>query len=106
MTPTAPAAPKRRNDTTALAPRPPPTPRTSMDDSVPVTAHVMQVYQALTDEERTYVQKLIGQLTHDERAHWLMELARLSIPDAVARVRDVIRPRLIPPTGGKNGVPS
>jgi len=108
MTPTAPAAPKRRNDTTALAPRPPPTmqPRTSMDDSVPVTAHVMQVYQALTEDERTYVQQLIGHLTHDEKAQWLMELASLSIPDAVARVRDVIRPRLIPPTGGKNGVPS
>lgn len=108
MAPTAPTAPKRRNDTTALAPRSPPTmqPRTSMDDSVPVTAHVMQVYQALTEDERTYVQQLIGHLTHDEKAQWLMELASLSIPDAVARVRDVIRPRLIPPPGGKNGVPS
>jgi hypothetical protein len=77
-----------------------------MDDSVPVTAHVMQVYQALTEDERTYVQQLIGRLTHDEKAQWLMELASLNIPDAVARVRDVIRPRLIPPSGGKNRVPS
>lgn len=108
MTPTAPSASKRRNDATAPGSRQlaPPRQRTSMDDSVPVTAHVMQVYQALTGEERTYVQQLIGRLTQAEQAQWLMELASLPISDAVARVRDVIRPRMIPPSGGKNGAPS
>jgi hypothetical protein len=71
-----------------------------------MTAHVMQIYQALAEDERTYVQQLISRLTQQEQAHWLMELASLSIPDAVARVRDVIRPRMIPPSGGKNRVSS
>lgn len=57
-----------------------------------VQAHVLAVWQALTEAERTAASLLISHLTPDERAAWLAELATLTVADATARVRSVLTP--------------
>jgi hypothetical protein len=69
-------------------------------------AHIAQIYSALSPKERERTQQLVAALTQDERMGWLMQLASLSLPDAIARVRDVIRPHTPPTSTRQNGVKS
>jgi hypothetical protein len=77
-----------------------------------VNAHVLQVWQALSPTERARAMQLITRLTDQERAAWMAELAQLTVPEAVARARSVIRgtppPTPTPqiPTATPKGEPS
>jgi len=86
--PPGPAAPS-----TATAEQP------SQDDTAAVTAHVQQIWASLAPAEQVRAGQLVAALTPEERAHWVAELAGMSVPDAIARVRNVIRPHT-PPSGG------
>jgi hypothetical protein len=78
--------------------------RTNTDDSIPLSSHITRIWQALSPAEQERTQAIITQLTHAERMQWLLELSALSVPDAVARVRSVIRPHTS--ASGGHGVPS
>jgi hypothetical protein len=55
-----------------------------------INAHVLQVWQGLSPPERARAAQLIARLTAEERALWMAELARLTLPEAIARARSVI----------------
>jgi hypothetical protein len=55
-----------------------------------VMAHVFAVRKALEPHEAAYVQEVAAELKPDELRGWLGELSKLSVPDAVARVRSLI----------------
>jgi hypothetical protein len=61
--------------------------------------HIMQIYDALTPQEQERTQQLVAILSPDERVQWLFEIGSLSLPDAVARVRQLIHPHNRPPNG-------
>jgi hypothetical protein len=96
---TAPAEPS------AAAPgtdRPEPTPD---ELNAAVTAHMTQIWASLTPAEQARGTRLVALLTEQERAAWIAELSTLSVPEALERVRYVIRPNEAPPaapvsTGG------
>jgi hypothetical protein len=52
--------------------------------------HFLAVQQALTLEERALAQGLAAELSPAELRAWLAELAPLSVPDAVDKIRDVL----------------
>jgi hypothetical protein len=52
----------------------------------------MQVWAGLSPAEQARAEQLITALKPEERAQWVTELAAMSVPDAMARVRSVIRP--------------
>jgi hypothetical protein len=62
-----------------------------------VNAHVLGVWNSLTDPERARASLLIARLTPDERTAWVGELASLPLPDAIARLRSILGPPA-PPT--------
>lgn len=72
-------------------------PRSSLDDSTAINAHILQVWQALSAAEQTRAQQLAAALTPDERAAWIFDLAARSVVDAVARVRELIQPQTVAP---------
>jgi hypothetical protein len=80
--------------------------RANTDDSIPMSGHIAKIWQSLTAAEQERTQAIIAELTQQERMQWLLELATLSLPDAVARVRDVIRPRAPAPNRGPHGAQS
>ena len=57
----------------------------------------MQIWQGLSPPERARAGQLIARLTAEERTAWLGELARLTVPEAITRVRAVIHAQT-PPT--------
>ena len=76
-----------------------------------LNAHVLQIWQGLSAPERARATQLIGRLTDEERTAWLAELARLTVPEAIARVRAVIHGQPPPtspqlPTTTSQGDPS
>lgn len=76
----------------------------SVDDSAAASAHILQIWEALTLAERARAQQLAIILTPDERTAWIRDLADRSVPDAVARIRELIRPHASPPSeGAQNG---
>ena len=75
-------------------------PSASVSDAVPpldpaAMAHVIAVQSALEPQEVAYVQAIAKELTPAELRGWFDELSKLSVPDAVTRVRGLI--------AGKNG---
>jgi hypothetical protein len=65
-------------------------PRSPEDAAALLNAHIMGVWQGLAPPERTRAGQLIAQLPPEARAALLAELARLTIPKAIARARAVI----------------
>jgi hypothetical protein len=82
---TAPAA-------TEPAEAPPTEPSASAEIGAALQMHLMQIWTSLSPPERSRAEQLVALLTPDERAAWLHELAGMTVADAIARVRDVIRP--------------
>jgi hypothetical protein len=80
--------------------------RTHTDDSTALSSVIATIWNALTPAERERAQAIAEVLTVPERVQWLRELAVLDLPDALARVRNVIRPHTPPPTGGGHGAQS
>jgi hypothetical protein len=66
-------------------------PTTPKDAEALLNAHVIQVWQGLTDPERARAAQLISRLTAEERTAWIGELARQSVPEAIARARAVLQ---------------
>ena len=73
-------------------------PRSVQEDGAALKMHLMQVWAGLSPPEQRRAEQLVTALTPDERAQWVAELAAMSVPDATARVRSVIRPHT---TGGQ-----
>ena len=73
-----PAAPKSTS-TAAMAPLDP-----------AAMAHVVAVQSALDPKEVAYIQQIAKELSPAELRGWFDELSKLSVPDAVARVRGLI----------------
>jgi hypothetical protein len=76
--------------TTPAASAPAGAPSPADVSSVPSTtnyAHVVQVYQQLTSAERERAEAINARLSPAERAAFLAELSKLSVPDALAWVR-------------------
>jgi len=65
----------------------PPTPE---EAAAMIDFHIMQVWKGLSPPERTRAGNLIAQLGSEARTAMLTELARLSVPEAVARARALI----------------
>jgi len=53
-------------------------------------AHVVAVQSALDPKEVAYIQQIAKELSPAELRGWFDELSKLSVPDAVARVRGLI----------------
>jgi hypothetical protein len=66
--------------------------RAHTDDSTALSSVIATIWNALTPAERERAQAIAEVLTVPERVQWLRELAVLDLPDALARVRNVIRP--------------
>jgi hypothetical protein len=85
-------------------------PSTPDEAKAMVTAHVTQVWHALSPMEQARAAQLLARLTAPERAAWVNELAHITVPEAVERVRSVIhaQPPLNPqlPTARPPGDPS
>jgi hypothetical protein len=62
-----------------------------------LNAHILQIWQGLSPSERNRASELISALTDTQRNAWFAELARLSVPEAIARARAVLRAQP-PPT--------
>lgn len=87
---------------TALVQLAPPLPlheRIITDDSIAMPTHIMQIYDALTPQEQERTQQLVAMLSQEERVQWLFEIGSLSLPDAIARVRQLIHPHNRPSSG-------
>jgi hypothetical protein len=65
-----------------------------------LNAHILQIWQGLTPAERSRASELISGLTDTQRSAWFAELARLTVPEAIARARAVLRaqPPPVPPS--------
>jgi len=70
------------------------------------TMHLLAIWQGLSMEEQQRAQALVGRLTAEERAAWMAELAALTVPEAVARVRHIIRPHMPATTAAHSGTPT
>ena len=53
-------------------------------------AHVIAIQSALTPEEVAFVQEVAKELSPAEQRGWFDKLGKLSVPDAVATIRDLI----------------
>jgi hypothetical protein len=78
------------------ATEPAPSPSSSLPTLDPAAmAHVIAVQSALEPQEVAYVQAIAKEFTPAELRGWFDELSKLSVPDAVTRIRGLI--------AGKNG---
>jgi hypothetical protein len=77
-----------------------------LGDSRELRTHLLALWSELSAPEREHAQTFLGALTAEERGQWMLELATLGVPDAVARVRDVIRPRAASPAAPQQGDPN
>lgn len=75
-------------------------PRTPEEAASLLSSHLLQVWQGLSPPERARAGQLVSRLASEERTAWLSELARLTVPEAIARARAVIHgpPASTPPT--------
>jgi hypothetical protein len=73
---------------------------TQEDAAAMLNAHILQIWQGLTSPERNRASELIAKLSDTQRSAWFAELARLTVPEAIARARTVLRaqPPPAPPT--------
>jgi hypothetical protein len=78
----------------------PPQELTEEEAAAMLNAHILQIWQGLTPPERSRASELISGLTDTQRSAWFAELARLTVPEAIARARGVLRaqPPSAPPT--------
>ena len=60
--------------------------------------HLLQIWQGLTPSERSRATALVSRLSTDERAVWFAELAKLTLPEAIARARAVLHGPAKPPS--------
>jgi len=90
------AAPAQMAPTGELPPRE----LTEEEAAAMLNAHILQIWQGLTPPERNRASELISGLTDTQRSAWFAELARLTVPEAIARARGVLRaqPPSAPPT--------
>ena len=58
--------------------------------------HLLAIMRGLSPDEQAHVDSLVMQLSVDQREAWVKELALLSVPAAIERVRDTLR-RMTPP---------
>jgi hypothetical protein len=65
-------------------------PTTEHDAAAALNAHILQIWRGLSPPERGRATQLIMGLGEEQRAAWLAELARLSVPEAIARARAAI----------------
>jgi hypothetical protein len=65
-------------------------PQTHDEARAMINAHMLRVWAGLSPPERTRAGELIAQLAARDRTAWLAELARLTVPEAIARARAVI----------------
>ncbi|TMQ04379.1 MAG: hypothetical protein E6J91_43745 [Deltaproteobacteria bacterium] len=65
-----------------------------------LNAHILQIWQGLSPAERGRASELISGLTDSQRSAWFAELARLSVPEAIARARAVLHAQ--PPPNAPN----
>ncbi|TMQ24836.1 MAG: hypothetical protein E6J90_07130 [Deltaproteobacteria bacterium] len=81
-----------------MAPTTPTTssPVTQEDAAAMLNAHILQIWQGLSPPERTRASQLIAGLSDEQRTAWLAELARLTVPEAIARARAVLRAQSAP----------
>jgi len=70
------------------------TPRKATTDSRPapeippeVRAHFIRIYASLSPEEAAFAKAVAEELTADELAHWMRQLAAMNVDDAVATIR-------------------
>jgi hypothetical protein len=61
------------------------------------------VEQALEPKERELARAIAAELEPDDRARWIVELAKLELPDAVAKVRAILADFAKPAAGAKPG---
>ena len=89
-----PTPPKATSDTPKATPT-----ATAQAEPAPLDpaamAHVVVIQSALDPKEVAYVQEVAKDLSPAELRSWFDELSKLSVPDAVARIRGLI--------AGKNG---
>ncbi len=50
-------------------------------------SHFMQIYARLTADEAVFAREVANELTQPELAHWMRDLALMSIEDAVEAIR-------------------
>jgi hypothetical protein len=55
------------------------------------TAHLVAIQQALSIDERALAQALVSELKPAELRAWMAELAKLSVPAAVTKIRAILR---------------
>jgi hypothetical protein len=76
-------------------------PQTHAEAAAILNTHMLRVWAGLTPAERAHAGQLIAQLAHADRTAWLAELARLTVPEAIARARAILhaqQPPAAPPT--------
>ena len=84
--------PRVRNAASKDAPAaPPPKPAGDAGAAPEITgemrAHLFAIFARLTSEEQAFAREVVNELTETERAHWMRELATMSVGDAVALFR-------------------
>src|SRR4051812_28601577 len=60
-------------------------------DARAVEGHLVQIWAALSSDERTRAEALLRQLTEEQRAVWAVELMSLTVPETIERVRSALR---------------
>ncbi|HEU4729266.1 MAG TPA: hypothetical protein VFT22_15300 [Kofleriaceae bacterium] len=63
-----------------------------------LNAHILAVWRGLSPAERATAGQLIARLSQEQRAAWLAELARLTVPEAIARARATLQAQAAPNT--------
>jgi hypothetical protein len=63
---------------------------THEDAAAMLNAHILQIWQGLSPPERNRASELISGLSDAQRTAWFAELARLTVPEAIARARAVL----------------
>lgn len=76
-----------------LAPEP-----SKADIAAAVNAHMMQIFSSLSMAERARAQQIAAALSPEEQSAWLIELSSMTVPDAVVRIRELLRPAIAAPT--------
>src|SRR5262249_19856405 len=62
-------------------------PQTHEEAAAQLRSHLLHVWQGLSRSEREHASQLIARFSAPERTAWLTELARLTVPEAIAHAR-------------------
>lgn len=71
-----------------------------------LNAHFLQVWQGLSPLERARAEQLLTHLTDEQRTAWIAELARLTVPEAIARARAILHAQQPPMQASPSPTPS